>query len=196
MLSSRAWSSSLCIPAALGCGPCPQPDPNHGHDLILCLAAAGHSPTVGTQHQPLLAFHFILSIFFNSSFLDSSCLYFSTMAIASSQLNQPSAAFLLSTSTAIVKPSDSLTHKKSSHKTFYFPHSQISCFNCTFATARTFSIVLSFFPLHSACPWSPSFVMAFFCSFSLWTTLCVSETWILIPSNREIFPPCSKPLCR
>lgn len=93
MLSSRAQSSSLSIPAVLGCAHCPQPDPRHGHALCLCLAAAGHTPTVGTQHWPLLPLHFILSLLFNSSFLHSSCLCFSTMGIPSSQLNQPSCSF-------------------------------------------------------------------------------------------------------
>lgn len=89
----------------------PQPGPDRGHTLCLCLAAAGHTPTVGTQHWPLFPFHFILSILFHSSFLDSSCLYFSTMGTASSQLNQPSCSF----------PSK---HQHCHHATFTLTNSQ------------------------------------------------------------------------
>lgn len=94
MLSSRAWTSSLCIPAVLGCGPA---TPTQTPVMAMLSACAWlqqdtlplWAPSTGSYFHSILSFPF----YFTSSFLDSSCLYFSTKGIASSQLNQPSCSF-------------------------------------------------------------------------------------------------------
>lgn len=182
------WPGSWPVP---GCHPQQLPGP-------------GHTPTAGTWHWPPFCSSLRLlgrmpSISFNLlvSELIVSVIFRNENRLFPS--NQPSCSLL----SEHQRCHSVMVHTRQLPINPPFgcsSHIQVLCFSCTFATARTFSILLSLFPFISHPSWVSHLPCVFFSS-SLLASLsgllfCVSETWILIQNICNTFSPCLKLLCR